>query len=291
VRHVFVIALAGAGYQAAFGPGAASTYLAQLRQKGALLSGFAPIDGAELPNYLAFAGGQPPNAATRAECATFADFPAGAAPAKDGVVPGDGCIYPNTVLSLGDQVTASGGLWRAYLQDLDAGPDHAASCRHPAVGAADGTLQPRPSDSYATRHNPFVYFHSLLDLGDCQADDLPLTKLSADLATEKTTPELAYLAPGAGADADAFLRQWVPPILASPGYRHGGVLAVAFLSGPAPTGALLLSPFAQKGALYAQPYDPYSLLRSIEDLLALEPLAKAAKAKSFARVALRPAFR
>jgi hypothetical protein len=44
------------------------------------------------------------------------------------------------------------------------------------------------------------------------------------------------------------------------------------------------------GSLYAKPYDPYALLRSIEDLLALDPLAKAADAPSFAHTVLRSAF-
>ncbi|MEA2295038.1 MAG: hypothetical protein QOE86_2677 [Solirubrobacteraceae bacterium] len=316
IGHVFVIALTGPGYQATFGPGSPATYLTgQLRPAGALLSAFAPVDGADLPNYLAFAGGQPPNAATRSECATYADFPSDAAPGKDGVLAGDGCIYPNTVLSIGDQISSSGGQWRAYAEDLGAGPAAAASCRHPVVGGADDTLTDRPGDGYATRHNPFVYFHSLLDLSDCQADDLPLDRLTTDLGSANTTPRLAFIAPdlcdsgsaipcadgrpGGLATADAFLAKWVPAILASAAYKRDGLLIVSFLSGPAPnpgparpapTGTLLLSRFAQPGSLYAKSYDPYSLLRSIEDLLALKPLAKAAGADSFARVALRAAF-
>ena len=59
-----------------------------------MLSSFGPVDStAELPNYLALAGGLKPNAATRSNCATYSD--------------GD-CIQANTVLSLGDQVTSSG---------------------------------------------------------------------------------------------------------------------------------------------------------------------------------------
>jgi hypothetical protein len=38
-------------------------------------------------------------------------------------------------------------------------------------------------------------------------------------------------------------------------------------------------------------YDPYSLLRSLQDLFALKPLARAAKASSFADTVLARALR
>ena len=105
VKHIFVIALAGAGYQQTFGAQSALPYLAtELAPQGAVLSSFAPVDDtAELPNYLALAGGLKPNASTRANCATYSD--------------GE-CIQANTVLSLGDQVTSSGRSWRAYLEGM-----------------------------------------------------------------------------------------------------------------------------------------------------------------------------
>ena len=290
VGHIFVIALTGAGYQETFGAQSPMPYLAtELRPRGALLSGFHPLDAADLPNYLAFAGGLEPNAQTRAECANYSDGT---------------CVQPNTVLSLGDQVTSSGRLWRAYSEDMGAQP-----CRHPPNGTTDDTLQGRPGDAYATRHNPFVYFHSLLDLGDCQANDLALDALPADLKTEKTTPNLVFIAPnlcnsgtespcadgtaGGPPAADAFLKARVPQILHSPAYEHDGALVIAFLSGTtgtAPTGALVLSRFARRAALYAQPYDPDALLRSIEDLFALNPLENAKRAKSFAKLTLTTAF-
>jgi hypothetical protein len=164
-------------------------------------------------------------------------------------------------------------------------------CLHPDDGAPDATLA--ATTGYVTRHNPFVYFHSLLDLGDCQADDLDLSHLTDDLKSAKTTPNLAFVAPALGTDPNAFLQAWVPQILASAAYRKDGALLIAFLSGPAgtaPTGALLLSRWAKPGSLYAKPYDPASLLRVIDDLFALDPLGSAKHAKSFARLTLPNAF-
>ena len=322
VRHVFVIALTGTGADATFGPGSAAPYLAQqLRPQGTLLDNYVPLDGSDLTNELALIGGQPPNPDTGAECPTFQDFPASAKAGKSGVVSGAGCVYPNTVLSLGDQLTASRRSWRAYSEDMGNGPAGAQSCRHPDDGAADDTLHGRPGDQYATRHNPFVYFHSLLDLGDCQADDVTLDKLTTDLRSIRTTPSLSFIAPNlcdAGTEqpcvdgragglpaVDAFLQAWVPQILRSPAYRRDGLLMITFLSSattgaaaatqpagasPPRTGVLLLSRYAKRAATIDTPYDPYGLLRSIEDVFALKPLAKAAGAASFARAALPAAF-
>jgi phosphatidylinositol-3-phosphatase len=48
-------------------------------------------------------------------------------------------------------------------------------------------------------------------------------------------------------------------------------------------GGLLLSPLLTPGGTDGAAYDPYSMLRSIEELFALDPLGKAsgAKVKSF----------
>jgi hypothetical protein len=52
----------------------------------------------------------------------------------------------------------------------------------------------------------------------------------------------------------------------------------------------VLSRFAGGGKATAAPYDPYSLLRSVEDLFGLTPLAHAKDAQSFAKPALPGAF-
>jgi len=331
IKHVFLIALAGHGFDTAFGAAAAARYLSgTLRPQGTLLSGYRTLGAAGLPDELAMIGGQPPNAATRADCATYKEFPSGTSPSSGGVVAGSGCVYPNTVTTIADQLTASRRTWRAYVEDLDSGPAPAAggtgsprtTCRHPQSNAADPTLRARPGDGYATRLNPFVYYHSLLDLGDCDANDGALSRLEADLRSVRTTPSLSFIAPNLcddGAEspcvdgtpgglpaADAFLARWTPRILASPAYRADGLLIVAFAGDVAPPagagsqstpadapvreGALLVSRFARAGTTAASVYDPYSLLRSLEDVFGLRPLAKAARAASFAPTVLSGAY-
>jgi hypothetical protein len=156
--------------------------------------------------------------------------------------------------------------------------------------------------------------YSLLDLGDCDENDVPMDELAGDLRKAESTPNLSYVSPSlcnagfrgscpegtadGAAAADAFLAKAVPEILASPAYKKDGLLIVSFgASDPAPpadpaappvdpkkVGGLLVSPLLAPGATDGAAYDPYSLLRSIEDLFALEPLAGAggAKVRSFA---------
>lgn len=328
IRHVFLVALAGHGYDATFGPGSPATYLnGTLRPKGTLLTGYRTLGRAGLADALAIVGGQPPNADTRADCPVFREIPPTSAPSRTGEIAADGCVFPNTVTTIADQLTASRRSWKAYVEDLDRGPAPApgvaprATCRHPASNAADDTLTARPGDGYATRRNPFVYYHSLLDLGDCDANDGALSALERDLAQARDTPNLAYVAPnlcndgtespcldgspGGLAAADAFLATWVPKILASPAYRADGLLIVTFLgdvtppaaggaepdaAAPVRNGALVVSRYAQAGGTAGTDYDPYSLLRAMQDVFALRPLARAATAGSFAPTVLADAY-
>jgi phosphatidylinositol-3-phosphatase len=308
IKHVFVISLASSGHDAAFGATPQMPYLAgTLRPEGELLSGYSLLDDAAVPNQIAAISGQPPNAQTEQNCPAFSDFPASASLDSKGVVEGDGCLYPVEALTLADQLTAGRFKWRGYMEGMVDGAGKPDNCVHPE---SDGTDEPPPG-GYATRSNPFVYFHSLLDLGDCALNDVPLDQLSADLRKIDSTPNYALVSPNlcnagatgqcpagspdGAASADAFLAQWVPKILDSPAYEKDGLLVVTFgelnVADPtaAPTvspkvGALLLSRFVSPGATDSAPYDPYSLLRTIEDLFGLDHLglADGAKVKSLA---------
>ena len=72
-----------------------------------------------------------------------------------------------------------------------------------------------------------------------------------------------------------------------------GVLVIAFAGvgrpgHPVRTGALVLSHHTTRGKTIATAYTPYSLLRSVEDMLGFTALAHAAHAPSFAAAILRP---
>jgi len=294
IQHVFWISLASPGYEAAFGAGPQMPYLAgELRPQSLLLTNYSLLDTAPLPNGIAAVSGQPPTAATKAGCPSYED-----------------CLYEVETLSLADQLVGARLRWHGYFEgmtDVEGKPD---SCVHPEPEAGELTT----ADGYSSRLNPFLFFHSLLDLGDCDENDVPLGELAGDLKKVDSTANLSYISPSlcnagfrgtcpegtaeGAAAADAFLAKVVPEILASPAYKQDGLLIVSFgAADPAPpadpaapvadpkkVGALLSSPLLSPGSTDGTAYNPYSLLRSIEDLFALEPLAGAggAKVRSFA---------
>jgi hypothetical protein len=315
VKHVFVISLTSPGYEQSLGAQSQMPYLsATLRPQGELLSNYALLGEAGLPNQIAALSGQPPNASTTAGCSTYAEFPPSAkASPNSGVVSGSGCVYPVETLTLADQLGSSRLTWRAYAEGMvDPTTGSPANCVHPGPEEVETAVP----GGYTARQNPFVYFHSLLDLGDCAANDLPIDQLTADLRKTEKTPNYSFIAPtlcDAGAtgqcpaggtegpaDADAFLSTWVPKILASPAYKADGLLIIDFAAANPPVatpegtpvpageplhvGALLLSQFVTPGSTDPGQYNPYSILRSNEDLFGLDPLglAGAAKTKSFA---------
>lgn len=191
IKHVFVISLASPGYEESFGETSRMPYLAEeLRPQGELLTEYSLLSEAGLPNLLAMVSGQPPNAATGAECAVYENYAADALPGKSGVVPGDGCVYPVQALTIADQVAAGGLTWRAYVEGMrdEFGP---GNCVHPEF---DGPDVPGAGE-YAPARNPFVYFHSLLDLGACSANDLPFDTLGKDLKRADSTANYTFIAP------------------------------------------------------------------------------------------------
>jgi hypothetical protein len=311
VKHVFVISLTSPGYEQSLGAQSQMPYLsATLRPQGELLSNYTLLDDGALPNGIAAVSGQPPNPVTADGCPGYEAFSSVKA-SSNGVLAGAGCVYPVETLTVADQLTSEQLTWRAYAEGMVDEAGKPADCVSPAPGEPSTSAQP---GGYAASQNPFAYFHSLLDLGDCSAYDVPLEQLSRDLVKAEKTPSYSFIAPtpcSAGAtgqcpagategaaSADAFLSTWVPKILASPAYKADGVLIVTFSSvnppaadAPAPTrdplrtGALLLSPFLAPGGTQGSAYDPYSLLRSTEDLFGLDPLAMASgsQVSSFAR--------
>jgi phosphatidylinositol-3-phosphatase len=323
VGHVFVINLENKDASSTFGAGSPAPYLAKtLTSKGNLLTNYYGIGHNSLDNYIAQISGQGPNPQTQADCQIFTDFVQLPIPGPDGQAIGQGCVYPKTVTTVADQLTAAHKTWRGYLEDMGNTPAReAGTCGHPAIGSQDNTQSATSADQYAARHNPFVYFHSLLDSGACAENDVPLTALSQDLSSIATTRNLSYITPnlcddghdspcangepGGLASADAWLKIWVPRILASPAFTKDGLLIVTFdesdgpnsdataccgetavntplagITGPGGgrVGAVLVSRWIKPGSTTTQPYNHYSLLASVEDLLHLPLLGYAGKA-------------
>lgn len=291
VTNVWVISLTGQDRAAWFGTASTATTLRSLAEEGTFLSAFTPVSTSPAASGIALLSGQGPNAATQAGCTTYADVTPPTVDAKTGLASGTGCVYPTAVKTLPGELTAAKKTWKAYVQS------QGTPCRHPGLGALDpwpGTA----ADPYRTARNPFVYTREILDSPTCATNVVDLGALAGDLADAKKTPTVSWIVPdaahdGSGANgvagADAFLADIVPQITSTPAYQAGGLIVIApdapapstAVPAPttvAPTGALVLSPFARAGATSTTAYDQYGLLRSIANLFDLDDLGHAADA-------------
>ncbi len=320
IQHVFLIVLENESAATTFGPSSAAPYLSQtLRSEGAYLPNYHGIGHASNDNYIAMISGQAPNIENQADCVNYNDLFPGTLGAY-GQAEGLGCLYPATVPTIASQLQAKGLSWRDYNEDMGADPSReSAQCGHPPVGAFDNTQTATAADQYATRHDPFVYFHSIIDNASlCDTHVVSLDMLPQDLTSAATTPNYVFITPdlcddghdspcadgqqGGLAQADSFLRQWVPLITGSPAFQQqNGLLIVTFdeaatsdtssccgeIAGPGSplpgitgagggdTGAVLLSPCIAAGTVSQTPYNHYSLLRSVEDIFGLGHLGYA----------------
>ncbi len=152
--------------------------------------------------------------------------------------------------NIATQLEGNGYTWRAYMQDMaSSAPAQPATCRHPAPNSQDKTQSATATDQYAARHNPFVYFESLIDFPTCDANDVDLEQLASDLQSEASTADYSFISPdlcndghdgngtaGSCADggpggmvqASSFLQEWVPRITSSPAFQDNGLLLVTF---------------------------------------------------------------
>jgi hypothetical protein len=244
IHHVFVIVLENHNADVTFGPSSPAPYLAHtLPQQGEFVPNYFGIGHVSMDNYVAMVSGQPPNPQTQSDCQFYTDF-VGAVGA-DGIATGQGCVYPADVGTIANQLSDHGLTWKGYMEDMgaDAARDNGTSCAHPALNARDPTQTAAANDQYATRHNPFVYFHAIIDTPACAAGDVPLSRLEPDLASAAATPNLVFITPDLCHDAhdascadgtpgglpaaDAFLKTWVPRITGSPAFADG-LLIVTF---------------------------------------------------------------
>ena len=236
VHHVFVVNIENKGYDETWGPSSAAPYLATtLRSKGVLLDGYYGTAHNSQPNYVAQISGQGPNPQMQGDCQVYSPF-AGTGTVSPGQAVGDGCVFPATVPSLPDQLQTHGLSWRGYFEDMG------TPCRHPALGSVDPTQKAKVGDQYAVRHNPFMYFSSVVDSPTCAQHVVDLSQLSTDLAAATTTPNLVYITPnlchdghdspcvdgepGGLTSVDAWMRTWIPKILDSPAYKADGMLVI-----------------------------------------------------------------
>ena len=322
IKHVFVLIDENESASTTFGPSSPAPYLSQtLVSQGAYLSNYYGVGHNSLDNYIAMVSGQAPNPLTSGDCPNFVNFPADSMNTT-GQENGEGCVYPADVPTLMSQLDGGGLTWRAYEDGMGADPTReSATCGHPVIGSPDNTEVASATDQYATRHDPFVYFHYVIDnQAQCSANVVNLNQLPNDLQSPATTPNYVFITPnlcddghdaicanggtGGLAQADTFLKTWVPKITSSPAFQQNGLLIITFdesvgdstaccgeVPGPydqehnimpggigpggGVVGAVLLSPYIAPGTKSTTSYNHYSMLGTIEDLFGLPRLADA----------------
>jgi hypothetical protein len=251
IKHVFLIVLGENGYEEAFGKSSPSPYLSKtLPAQGEVVSNYYAVTQGELANRIAMISGQGPTPETVVNCPNYTDISPGTLSlAKQ--VEGNGCVYPAEAESLPAQLVAKELKWKAYVEGIGDGASAGlpATCRHPGLGAPDTSPTPVAGDPYVTWRDPFVYFHAVIDAPECAEADVGLEQLGEDLKSAKQTPALSYIVPDAChaggpspcepgaptgiAATESFLREVVPPILASAAYREGGLIAITSAQAPA----------------------------------------------------------
>ena len=245
IKHVFVIVLENEGFDTTFAPTTRATYLADtLTKQGALLKQYYGIGHFSLDNYIAMISGMGATAQTQIDCPQFVDF-VQTGTTSDGQPIGAGCVYPASVKTIANQLEARTYTWRGYMEDMGADETRESStCGHPTIGRPDSTEWATPADQYATKHNPFMYFHSVIDSPSCKRRVVPLPALSKDLESASTTPNFSFITPslchdghdrpcvngepGGLESANLFLKHWVPIITESQAFRDDGLLIITF---------------------------------------------------------------
>ncbi len=245
-KHVFIVVLENEDADASFGHQSPAPYLAKrLTAKGAFVPNYYGTGHLSLDNYISMVSGQAPNPQTQADCMFYNDFAPGS-PTSDGQYIGSGCVYPPQVETIANQLEDSGYTWKGYMEDMNAAapPGKQEPCRHPQINSQDNTQSAEVGDEYAARHNPFVYFHSIIDFPTCKKNDVDFKHLRPDLRRRATTPNYAFITPnlchdghdepcvngqpGGLVSANRWLRRKMPLILHSPAFKHRGLLIVTF---------------------------------------------------------------
>jgi hypothetical protein len=191
--------------------------------------------------------------------------------------------YSGTVAvdNLAREMMLAGKTWKSYAESL------------PSVGYTGGDVSP-----YLQHHNPFAYFTDVVNSGTERLNLVPFTQLPIDLASG-TLPQFSFIAPnelddahsGTLAQADAWLKTNIAPILASPGFQQDGLMIILFdesvstdtANGGGHVAMVMIGPKVKPGYRSTTFYQHQSIARLIEEALGLPNLyAGAVSAPSMA---------
>jgi acid phosphatase len=253
IRKILVIMEENHSLQQIF-PGG-MPYLWSLAQRYAYASDWSDVAHPSLPNYLAIFAGS-----------AFND-PQDCAPAP-------GCSYPGP--SVFGQALARGKSAKAFEESM-----------------------PQPCDAgfageYDVNHNPWAYFPS--EAASCRANDVPAGTPAggalADVVPGGALPDVGLITPnllhdghdGTLAQADAWLRGWVPVLTSGPDWRSGRLaIVVVFDEGETTEQVpfVLMAP-GLSGVKISESANQYALTRLIDAVIGVPPLRQAGSATDVA---------
>jgi acid phosphatase len=226
-------------------------YLWSLAQRYAYATDWSDVAHPSLPNYLAIFAG------------SAFDNPQDCAPAP-------GCTYPGP--SVFGQALARGESAKAYEESMP------RQCDPGFVG------------EYDVNHNPWAYFPS--EAASCRAHDVPAgTPADGALAGDVRAgalPDIGLITPnllhdghdGTPAQADAWLRAWIPALTSGPDWRSGRLAVVVVFDEGETTEQVpfvLMAP-GLSGVKISEAANQYALTRLIDAVIGAPPLRQAGSA-------------
>ncbi len=187
--------------------------------------------------------------------------------------------YRTTRMHLTSLLDAADVPWKSYQEDSSGG-----SCPLNASGL------------YDPKHNPMVFFTDITNgnsgsSANCIAHVRPYAELATDLAND-TVAAYNFITPNLCDDmhnsdgcatgdsvknGDVWLASELPKILGSSAYKRGGAVFITWdesEEGEHPIGMIVLSPFIKAGYSNALSYTHSSMLRTVQEILAVDPLLR-----------------
>ncbi len=229
VKHIWYIIMENKSYDATFTGLNNNTYLWKtLPSQGTLLTNYYGTGHFSQDNYTAIVSGQAPLYDQQVDSPTYKDAPGAVITDKSDPnygqfkVTGDpytlqGSVYPSSVQTIFNQLTAAKVSWKAYAQDLgnadSSGTPHSVTaCGAPGTDPTNSPI-PNPgsanaTDQYVAKHFPLPWFHSIIDNAATMCDSAHSANLFSsqnglfqDLKSESTTPAFSWITPNNCSDA------------------------------------------------------------------------------------------
>lgn len=257
--HVFVIVLENTSVNGVLGNPNLPNLNAFARQYG-LAANYTGVAHPSLPNYVALLFGS--------TFGSHSDDP-------EQRFPGD---------NLALQLERAGRTWKGYMQGLP---------RPGWEGSSAGV--------YAVKHNPFLLSSDVARDPARARNVVGLDQLDTDLRSGHA-PDFALIVPDLCHDlhgaptcwqgsrleraGDAFVRTWTEKIMTSSAWQGNAALVITFdegeggdrAGGGGKIATIVVTREGPRGVRSEQPYNHYSLLRTLEDAWGLPPLREAGRA-------------